>query len=110
MTPKNKFLIDNYFGRFATINAVFFGLLFITRIFIPQSLYVLVEYVVMIFCLAIYARINFELLRPYAGIGATLLMFFILRFVLIYSVRSEVGALAGVPHEKLQIYQNLLSN
>lgn len=110
MKPKSKFLTTYYFRRFALVNGLIFGSLLLTRLIIVQNIHIFIVYITMLIGLAAYARINFELLRPYAGVGMTLLLFWMLRIVLIFCVRSDIGVLASITPEMSAEYLAILTN
>lgn len=110
MTKANKILSNYYFKKFTFLNLIVLFILVFTRFVLSQEFHIFLVYVFMLFGLAVYARINFELLRPYAGIGATLYIFWVLREVLVYAIESKIGVFANTNQETLQTYFQFLTN
>lgn len=110
MVETNKTLTNYYFKKFTFINLIVLFILVFTRFVLSQEFHIFLVYFFMLFGLAVYARINFELLRPYAGIGATLYIFWVLRIVLIYMLTHKIGVCTYIDEETLRIYYEFLAN
>lgn len=110
MTKENKTLFNSYFFRIAKKFLIVVFAFILAGFLFVQEISTLIVYMLTLFGLAIYARVNFELYRPYAGIGATLYIFWILRVVWIYAIKNEIGVFANVDQEILKIYYEFLTN
>lgn len=110
MIKVSRLITSAYFKQFALINSAVGFLIIISRFSFGQNVHALVLYLVAIGGLGMYAQINFDLRRKYAGTGAVLLVLFIARVTLVLFIRNRIGVFDKIPAQTLATYQSFLSS
>lgn len=62
------------------------------------------------FGFVVYAKINFELQRVYAGIGGTLLVIFIARLLIPVAIRNSVGVFGEIDPVVAKSYYDVIAS
>lgn len=106
----NKLKINYYYFKwFFYFNSFLIFLLLISKIILVPNNYVIATYVFIILTLAIFTKLNFELRKPWAGIGGTLLIIYISKFLFIYGIAYREGVFKDLKIEDATTMMNFLT-
>lgn len=104
-------MISNfYFRNFILINLIGLGILWVVRIFVPQTHFIVLIHVCILLGFAILAKLNFELLRPWAGVGATLIVLFFARLTISYLLVYKIGVPNLMNEQQLEIHKSFFQS
>lgn len=106
----NKFLTTYYFTKFLPINIIIATIVLSLGAMMQVKDYIMFLYLFFMFGWVVYAKINFELQRVYAGIGATLLVVFIARLLIPVAIRNGVGVFGKIDPNVAKSYSDAVTS